>query len=619
MTPELDQLVSDAAGLTGVATPEWLDDDAPVLTETAAAPSAAADGGFYMIGIIGGKDVGKSALVNAIVGQEITPRTSHGPGTETVIAYAHSTQFTPLQTLLEAEVPGRYSIIRHDLPHLARQVLLDLPDIDSHWAGHVALTRKMLRHMLFPVWMQSIEKYADRQPQELLAKVAAGNAPENFVFCLNKVDQIDGKESDHTPDAPPLITPGAEPSGDAPGLPANANGALNGVIKELQEDYAARLRKVLTLEKPPRVWAISAIHPERYDLPTLRGLLAQQKSEDIVRDSKAQAATRQKLSVQQWLTALDLPGRAARAARLQQAAEELVNERLAEPLIEGVLPQLSEDPLYRQSVIDECMSRRVARWPLVGIMHGIFSTIGGFIRRNTEAAPRPLFGHTADTLVDQHLTAVIAPTGGKSLADLVQTTFAVLQQTHPSISALYAQRKLWESLPAAAAAGDLRNELVETVNRQRSVASSRADRHRTSQLADLMRFLLTFGALIYFPFIQPIVQYLFAVHPPGSPGLMSVLVGVLSMSYLLNALTFFFVYFSLIWLALRWDTQQRVARQFARWSKLESMDPPLSLSGRTMDWITGLLRPVRAAKEELETVAKRAEALRGGRVSEPRV
>jgi len=49
----------------------------------------------------------------------------------------------------------------------------------------------MLRHMLFPIWMQSVEKYADRSP-ELLMKVAAGNAPANFVFCLNKVDQLDG-------------------------------------------------------------------------------------------------------------------------------------------------------------------------------------------------------------------------------------------------------------------------------------------------------------------------------------------------------------------------------------------------------------------------------------------
>jgi hypothetical protein len=48
----------------------------------------------------------------------------------------------------------------------------------------------MLRHMLFPVWVQSVEKYADLQPQKLLAAVTAGNDPANFLFALNKADQL---------------------------------------------------------------------------------------------------------------------------------------------------------------------------------------------------------------------------------------------------------------------------------------------------------------------------------------------------------------------------------------------------------------------------------------------
>ena len=77
-------------------------------------------------------------------------------------------------------MPGRYTIVTHDDPALLRQVLLDLPDIDSHWGDHLDVTRQMLRHMLFPIWVQSVEKYADRQPQQMLAKVAAGNAPGEF-------------------------------------------------------------------------------------------------------------------------------------------------------------------------------------------------------------------------------------------------------------------------------------------------------------------------------------------------------------------------------------------------------------------------------------------------------
>src|SRR4051812_48573804 len=122
MNEGIQQLVSDVAQVTGAPLPQVLEDGSPVLRQRPA------DGdGFYLIGLIGGKDVGKSALVNALVGQRITQSTSFGPGTETVIAYAHESQVTPLRALLELEVPGRYAIVPHAIAPLVRQVLLDLP------------------------------------------------------------------------------------------------------------------------------------------------------------------------------------------------------------------------------------------------------------------------------------------------------------------------------------------------------------------------------------------------------------------------------------------------------------------------------------------------------------
>jgi len=53
---------------------------------------ATQDGSFYLVGLIGGKDVGKSALVNALAGRDITATSAYGPGTEGVIAYAHVSQ-----------------------------------------------------------------------------------------------------------------------------------------------------------------------------------------------------------------------------------------------------------------------------------------------------------------------------------------------------------------------------------------------------------------------------------------------------------------------------------------------------------------------------------------------
>src|ERR1039458_4092595 len=187
MTSELEQLILDTVQSTGVPPPELMDQRGPTLVR-----DALSEDGFYLVGLIGGKDVGKSALVNALVGEPITQTTSFGPGTEAVIAYAHESVAAELKQLLERAVPGCYRIITHRLGRLSRQVLLDLPDIDSHWQSHVQITRTMLRHMLFPLWVQSVEKYADRQPQQLLAKVAEGNAAGNFIFCLNKADQLVG-------------------------------------------------------------------------------------------------------------------------------------------------------------------------------------------------------------------------------------------------------------------------------------------------------------------------------------------------------------------------------------------------------------------------------------------
>src|SRR5437868_4657175 len=133
-----------------------------------------------------------------------------------------------LRQRLEREVPGRYRIVTHDVASLRRQVLLDLPDIDSHWIEHVQVTRRMLRHMLFPIWIQSVEKYADQQPQKLLQQVAEGNDPSNFLFCLNKADQLVSREGPSAADA-------------------------------LRDDYANRLARALKLKAPPRVHLISAL------------------------------------------------------------------------------------------------------------------------------------------------------------------------------------------------------------------------------------------------------------------------------------------------------------------------------------------------------------------------
>src|SRR3954449_10557659 len=120
MSSSIEQLVNEVAQVTGAPLPPVMDDDAPVLRYEAMAAAGEDDDSFYLVGLIGGKEVGKSALVNALVGQQITESTAYGPGTEIVVAYVHHDQVAAVKPLLDREAPGRYQIVVHSLEHLRR-------------------------------------------------------------------------------------------------------------------------------------------------------------------------------------------------------------------------------------------------------------------------------------------------------------------------------------------------------------------------------------------------------------------------------------------------------------------------------------------------------------------
>jgi hypothetical protein len=564
MDSGIEQLLADVAAATGAEAPAALSDKSPVLHEDQHAGE-----GFYLVGLIGGKEVGKSALVNALVGQPITPSTSFGPGTETAIAYVHESQADSVRDLLQREAPDRFQLITHTLPHLQRQVLLDLPDIDSIYDDHVELTRRMLRHMLYPIWIQSIEKYADQQPQKLLAAVARGNDPANFLFVLNKADQA----------------------------PAHA-------VHELRDDYASRIARTLQLPSPPPVFIVSATHPDQFDLPNLRQRLAAQKSTGVVKHSLALAAKQRERSMLQWLSSQQLPQRAARLRRLEEQAHDLATARLATPLLEDVVPRLIDDPVQRTAMIDDVMSARVARWPIVNMLHTLLSPLTSVWRRNVGAAPTP-----------QLLVASALTVDGRSLSDAVQATFALLQQTNPLIGNLYRQQKLWEQMPADSAASSLQRTIVSALENQRTAAMSKIARRGI--IAPLWRWTLTVGALLWFPLVQPILELALQDSLNRTlRGMTLLIVQLLGVTYLLKSAAFLLIWFLALWMMLRWDTQRRVTKLIARWRRAGLDTAATNLATTVMTWLDDLLAPIATARTREQSLADRAEKARSALIDQ---
>lgn len=568
MLPEINRLVEETVTLTGAAPPEVFAAAAPTLSETEL--TRAGGDQLYLVGLIGGKNVGKSALVNALVGHEITLRTAHGRGTEKVIAYVHEQQAPALRALLEREVPGRYEMVTHRLEALSRQALLDLPDFDSHFEEHLDVTRRMLRHMLYPVWLQSVEKYADRQARDLLLKVTAGNPPQNFLFCLNKVDQLVAREGE-------------------------------GAAAELRDDYSRRIAEALKLPSPPRVWMISAIHPDRWDLPALREQLGRQKSTEVVVQSRQLAVRRRGESLLEWFDGLRLPEQSERLERLQRQAEEELTQRVGTPLIEGAIPRMMEDRALRWALADEVMGRRVGRWPIVNIFHVLLDPLFSGLRGRLPYGQHWRF-EGARELVARHLGGP-----GLSVPSAVQTAFAQLQQASPQMSVLYRERRMWEPMPAELAAGELQHNLSTAVEHQRETVLTRLSGRR-GPIGWLVRVLLTVGALIWFPIAQPILEAYLAEGTVTNLTLL--IVQVFGVTYLLKNVGFLAVWYVLIWLALRWRTRQQVERWLDRWKSADPLNPELSLTGQVLEWMGGLLDPIRNTRERFEALIRQAERLR---------
>lgn len=562
---ELHTIVRDIVELTDAPPPEVLADDAPVLAESAVSGD---DTPFYLVGLIGGKNVGKSSFVNALVGEEITARSSHGPGTETVVAYAHRSRVEPLRDLLEREVPTRYEIVPHDNESLARQVLLDLPDIDSLFANHRETTQRMLRHMLFPIWLQSVEKYADRRPKELLQQVTAGNDPGNIVFCLNKIDQLASHDGDEAIDA-------------------------------LRDEYAGRLAEALSIT-PPRVWTISALQPDQADLPALREMLACEKPEEQVKRSRELAAARQVQSLLAWVDAQRLEERRDRLDAMEQDAREQLMDRVGGPLLERLSGHLLDDPALKGALAGDLMDKRVRRWPIVNILHVLLGPLTSAFRYRLSLPQQQAVGDPSE-LVRQHLTA-----HGRPLTDLLRASFARLNQLYPDLDELYDHRGPWQQAAAEEATTRLQEDLTQTIEHQQAALRSRMT--GGGPIAAVGRWLVTLGALIWFPFVQPVLEVY--LSPQGIRDAALLAVQVLGVTYLLKNVAFLAAWFVGLWLLLRWSTSRRAERWLERLGRETKIDPALSFSHQALAWIDDLLSPIRRAGDRTRNIIERIDRLR---------
>ncbi|MDY6850584.1 MAG: GTPase domain-containing protein [Thermodesulfobacteriota bacterium] len=273
------------------------------------------------IGLVGGTGVGKSTLINALAGREISPSSELRPTTDRLVLFRHRDNTFSLTDDQEVRV--------HDAAALERISLADFPDFDSIEQGHRETLARLFPRLDLLLWVVDPNKYADQALFNWLA--LAPQAKVNCVFVFNKIDEYEGRYGRESASvlkevvadfeakltelaglSQPLILPlsarSAFESKDDRPQPGFA--ALTGLIDELKQkkrrlsikelNLAARTRSLLTGIK-----AVAAPDRAGAGLERLKKTLAHDREE---------AAGHARSESQRLLTILGRPWRAGLAA-----------------------------------------------------------------------------------------------------------------------------------------------------------------------------------------------------------------------------------------------------------------------------------------------------------------
>ncbi len=145
---------------------------------------------FLTVGLVGGTGVGKSSLINALAGRDISSASARRPTTSRVVPYLHEDRL---------EVLGRMSFLKpwlsdamgtHTIESLRSMAIFDLPDIDSSRAEHARVVEEVLGGLDLIIWVTSLTKYNDREFHAWIAAHCSGRDLSNMIFVLNKIDTI---------------------------------------------------------------------------------------------------------------------------------------------------------------------------------------------------------------------------------------------------------------------------------------------------------------------------------------------------------------------------------------------------------------------------------------------
>jgi GTP-binding protein EngB required for normal cell division len=142
----------------------------------------------YVVALVGGTGVGKSTILNALGGGNVSEAGARRPTTGAPVAWVAESAADEVRPLLDRLGVGRTRT--HSSEELARVVILDLPDVDSLDASHASTVEAVLPKLDVVAWVTDPEKYADAALHDAFLRDWLPRLDRQIVI-LNKADRLD--------------------------------------------------------------------------------------------------------------------------------------------------------------------------------------------------------------------------------------------------------------------------------------------------------------------------------------------------------------------------------------------------------------------------------------------
>ncbi|MGQ9651229.1 MAG: GTPase domain-containing protein [Phycisphaerae bacterium] len=481
---------------------------------------------LVVCGLLGGKDVGKSTLINTLAQKEISiDRDEVGAGTSRPIVYVHH-DMVPAARARLGRVDGGLDlqVSTHAADAICNIVLVDLPDFDSDFMRHEAIVKAVVPHLDRVIWVATPRKIADRAWVAFAQDVV--KADTNVYFVLNKCDELLADEEDWTRPA------------DASGVDRQAETFCNRqrqwILRTLAEAghemnpdrvflLAARFAEPSAfIERVGVIWDDPGWHRYGGDRPvvTAIGRLLENELSRLRRnvlgplgeDEAAEVKERnlreqirrntqrirQAYEIDHWLAQLQ-------RATAREYRQAMLNDAFGPDYCRAVATALWRTRRSDIELADEVMDIRAGRWPLLRVAYWLCRWV---IRRvgRTLAGPGTPAPETATVPA-----AELFRFRSRSLADRLEALGDRLRTEH---SPIVRQLQLRQRLPdTAELAARVEQELAELPLKD---DESIINRLTTSYRPNWAKQLFVWCVLFWFPFVQPVAEGLLETAAAGT-------------------------------------------------------------------------------------------------------